>query len=100
MRVVLSARVEADIARQLEYGIDHFGAEVAGRTFARVDQFLFQFLPNYPFTGKHIPELSIYQAWITRTPFVVFYRVDVASETITVLALFHHAQDRAAFDPD
>ena len=41
MKVVLSARVEADIARQLQYGIDHFGRAVAERTFTRVDRYLF-----------------------------------------------------------
>ena len=29
MKIVLSARVEADIANQLQYGIDHFGRTVA-----------------------------------------------------------------------
>jgi plasmid stabilization system protein ParE len=49
MKVVLSARVEADIADQLQYGIDHFGQRVAERTFSRVDTFLFKFLPAYPY---------------------------------------------------
>ena len=40
MKVVLSARIEADIANQLQYGIDRFGQLVAERTFARVDTFL------------------------------------------------------------
>ena len=99
MKVVLSARVEADIARQLQYGIDHYGAAVAERTFARVDTFLFTFLPAHPFSGKSVPDLDFYEVWIARTPFVIFYRVDTATSTITVLALFHHAQNRAAFDP-
>lgn len=98
MKVVLSARVEADVASQLEYGINHFGRDVAERTFARVDTFLFQFLPNYPYAGKHIEERGIYETWIAKTPFVVFYRVNTEADTITVLALFHHAQDRAAFE--
>lgn len=37
MRVVLSARVETDIASQLEFGLKHFGPAVAERTFARLD---------------------------------------------------------------
>lgn len=100
MRVVLSARVEADIARQLQYGIDHFGRIVAERTFGRVDAFLLQFLPAHPHSGKYLDDRGIYETWIARTPFVVFYRVDIEADTITVLALFHHAQDRAAFEPD
>ena len=42
---------------------------------------------------------GIYETWIAKTPFVIFYRVNTEAETITVLALFHHAQDRAALDP-
>ena len=97
MKIVLSARVEADIARQLEYGVSHFGHAVAARTFARVETFLFEGLAAQPSAGKYIQERGIYEAWIVRTPFVIFYRVNAESETITVLALFHHAQDRSAF---
>lgn len=100
MKVVLSTRVEADIANQLEYGINHFGRDVAARTFARIDAFLFQFLPNHPYAGKYIEGPGIYETWIARTPFVISYRVNTEAETITVLALFHHAQDRAAFGPE
>jgi len=99
VKVVLSARVEADIARQFQFGIDRFGRSVAERTFARVDEFLFQFLAASPYTGKYIDDRDIYEVWIAKTPFVVFYRVDVERDTITVLALYHHAQDRAWFEP-
>jgi len=100
MRVLLSTRVETDIARQLQFGMDHFGTLIAERTFARVDRFLFQFLPAHPFTGKYLDDRQIYEVWIAKTPFVVFYRVNSENETITVLALFHHAQDRGAFDSE
>lgn len=100
MKVILSARVEADIASQLEYGLQHFGTAVAERTFARVDTFLFQFLPNFPYAGRYLEEIGVYETWIGKTPFVVFYRVDTAADNVTVLALFHHAQDRAAFHPE
>lgn len=100
MKVVLSARVEADIAAQLEYGIERHGRRTAQRTFARVDTFLMSFLPNYPRTGKRIEPLGLYESWIARTPFIVMYRIEPDEATITVLALFHHAQDRSAFDLD
>lgn len=100
MRVVLSARVEADIARQLQYGIDHYGAAVAEKTFARVDTYLTRFLPTYPFTGKLVADRDLYETWIAKTPFIIFYRIDTENAVITVLALFHHAQDRASFDQE
>jgi plasmid stabilization system protein ParE len=99
MKVILSERVESDIAGQLQYGLDHFGRAVVERMFARVDTFLFRFLPVHPHTGKYLDDLGIYEAWIAGTPFVVFYRVGADAETITVLAFYHHAQDRAAFEP-
>ena len=102
MKVVFSARVEADIASQLEYGIDHFGQDVAERTFARVDRLSFS--NSFPLTPTpeeyHRGSRGIYETWIAKTPFVIVYRVNTEAETITVLALFHHAQDRAAFDPE
>ena len=73
---------------------------MAQRTFARVDNFLFQFLARHPYAGRYIEDRDIYESWIAKTPFVVVYRVSAESDTIVVLALFHHAQDRAAFDPD
>ena len=99
MKVVLSARVEADLANQLQFGIDRFGPLVAERTFARVERFLFQFLPASPYSGKYLEDRDIYETWIVKTPFVIFYRIDAELDTITVLALFHHAQDRSRFDP-
>jgi plasmid stabilization system protein ParE len=100
MKVVLSGRVEADIANQLQFGIDRFGRLVAERTFARVDRFLFQFLPASPYAGRYLEDRDIYEVWIARTPFVIFYRVDAERDRIVVLALYHHAQDRSRFDPE
>jgi plasmid stabilization system protein ParE len=99
MKVLLSARVEADLANQLEYGTEQFGKAIAQRCFDRVDEFIFTFLSDYPRAGRYLEELDIYETWIARTPFVIFYRVDDEAQTITVLALFHHSQDRSAFDP-
>lgn len=100
MRIVFSARVEADLANQLEYGIERFGVRTAERVFQRVDAFLHSFLPLNPRTGRWIAEARLYEAWIANTPFIVFYRIDPDERTIIVLALFHYAQDRSDFEPD
>jgi plasmid stabilization system protein ParE len=99
MRIVLSARVEADIAHQLSYSIAVHGRKTAEQTFARVDRFLNTFLSSYPRAGRKLPASDLYESWIARTPFIVIYRVDGEAGTITVLALFHHAQDRDEFGP-
>ncbi len=54
MKVVLSARVEEDIANQLSYGISVYGRKTAERSFARVDTFLNRFLSSYPRAGRKL----------------------------------------------
>ena len=83
MRVVLSERVEAEL-----------GKLVADRTFRRMRRFLFESLALYPRIGVYRSERDIYEAVIPRTPFIAFYRIDTMADMLTVVALFHHAQDR------
>jgi plasmid stabilization system protein ParE len=99
MKVVLSARVEADLERRLRLSIDTFGARVAAKTFGRVDTFLRKFLPAHPKSGDKIMD-GLFEVWISNTPFVVIYRLDEQAGRITVVGLFHAAQDRSGFDPD
>lgn len=97
MKVVLSARVETELVQHFEYGIERFGRPVAERTFARVRRFLFQSLADYPFLGLRCPRPDLYERVIPKTPFVCFYQVDVGRSTVTVVAIFHQAQDREGF---
>jgi plasmid stabilization system protein ParE len=97
MKVLLSARVEAELAQHFEYGIERFGRLVAERTFARVHQFLFHALADYPLLGLRCPRPGLYERVIPKTPFVCFYQVDAAQNTLTVVAIFHQAQDRDGF---
>ena len=39
-------------------------------------------------------DIDAFHGWIPGTSFVVFYRVDPQSDTLTVLALLHQSQDR------
>ncbi len=57
-------------------------------------------LASHPRTARYVPEIDAYESWVSKTPFIVFFRLDGTADTLTVLAIFHHAQDRAAFDPD
>lgn len=99
MRVIVTRRAEADIDHQYEWGVSRFGVQVANSTFARVRQFIEVSLESHPRAGKLLPRPNLYESWIPRTPFVVFYLVDDAADTVWVLALFHTSQDRADFDP-
>ena len=96
MRIVLSKRVEAELERHFSRGVETFGRLVAGRTFKRVHRFLFESLATHPRIGVYRPGRNVYEAVIPRTPFVAFYQIDTTSETLTVVAFFHYAQDREA----
>lgn len=94
MRVVLSERVEAEIGRHFAYGVEKFGRLVADRTFRRVRRFLLESLALYPRVGVYRAGRDIYEVVIPRTPFIAFYRIDPLADMLTVVAFFHHAQDR------
>jgi plasmid stabilization system protein ParE len=94
MKVVISRRVEGELNHHFAEGVAKFGQRVAERTFQRVRRFLFESLSTFPYIGVHRPKHNVYETVIPRTPFVVFYRIDAAADTLTVVALFHHAQDR------
>jgi plasmid stabilization system protein ParE len=99
MRVIVTPRAETDIDHHYEWGVARFGDNVAKATFGRVRRFIELSLEAHPRAGKHLPDRNLYEAWIPRTPFVIFYRLDEAAETVWVLALFHTSQDRSDFDP-
>jgi plasmid stabilization system protein ParE len=48
MRIILSHRVEAELERNFEYGVERFGDAVAERTFRRVRHMIFQTIPAQP----------------------------------------------------
>jgi plasmid stabilization system protein ParE len=96
MRIVLSERVETEFERHFAYGVEKFGRPVAERTFKRVRQFLFESLAAYPRTGVYRARRDVYEVVIPRTPFIAFYRIGRGADVVTVVALFHDAQDREA----
>ena len=65
--------------------------------FRRVRKFLFWSLPAHPRFSVYRADKDVYERFIPRTPFVVFYRVNLDLDEWTVVAVFHHAQDREAF---
>jgi plasmid stabilization system protein ParE len=86
--------------RQIESRIAYLMSQGAGRAAVaarkRIMTFINDFLAGYPRTGRLIPEKGIYEIWIPRTRYIIFYRVE-AEDTLRILALFHSAQDRSTF---
>ncbi len=101
MKIVFTERARQQFERRFEYSVEHFGKRVAERTFARVDKYIHGSLAAHPDkAGTHHPIRDFYEAWVPPTPFFVIYRFDPAAQFITILGIYHHAQDRSNLDPD
>ena len=100
MKLIITPSAEAQIDHQFAEGIARHGIKTAEKTFARVERFFAQTLAAYPRAGTFIAEPKLYEWYITRTPFIIIYRVETDADIVRVLGFFHHAQDRSGFDPD
>ena len=98
MKISLSRRVEAELVEHFQYGVSRFGRKVAERTFERVRRSIFELLAAYPKMGTYNAEKDIFEYAVPNTSFVVFYRLNAAIDHLTILAIFHHAQDRDSFE--
>jgi len=94
MKVVFTPTAVRQLENQLAYLVSKGAQRAASATRERISTFINDFLAVYPGTGRPIPEKQIYEIWIPRTRYVVFYRIE-AGETLRIL--FHTAQDRSAF---
>jgi plasmid stabilization system protein ParE len=100
MKVAFTPNAREDLNRRFAYTAENFGKSVADRIFRRLDAFIHGTLAHFPMTGRPHPSGNFFETWVPRTPFFLIYSVDTAADVLTVLAVFHHAQDRSAFDPD
>ena len=48
--------------------------------------------------GRYLPDRNIFKHTISRTPFVIFYRINTDGDEIVVLAIFYGSQDRSEFE--
>ena len=99
MKVIYTPTARRQIEAQLIYLVDRSASSAPERLRNRITAFITGFLVRFPRASRFIAERSLFETWIPRTPYVVLYRVDDIDETLTVLALFHGAQDRSQFTP-
>ena len=97
MRVVFTRRARADLDDRIAYSVENFGTVITNRTFIRLDRYLSDVLARHPNIGRRHAHLDVLETWVPRTPFVVIYRVKPEEEELTILAVYHHAQDRSRF---
>jgi plasmid stabilization system protein ParE len=100
VRVVYTELAERQLANALAYGIERHGERTAERTYRRLVDYVENTLATFPRVGRYQQEIDAFEAWAPRTPFVVVYRLDQVRDALVVLAIFHSAQDRSAFDPE
>jgi len=99
MKVVYTPTAVRQIENQLAYLASKGAERAAVSARNRITTFINDFLAVHPRTGRFIPEKQIYEIWIPRTRYIIFYRVE-AEETLRILALFHSAQERSTFTPE
>jgi plasmid stabilization system protein ParE len=99
MRVVFTRRARANLDERIAYSVEHFGVPITNRTFDRLDRYLSDVLARHPNIGRPLIQFDASETWVPRTPFIVIYRVNPAANELTILAVYHHAQDRSKFTP-
>ena len=97
MKVVYTTTARRQISAQLTYLVEQGAATTAKRFRVRIQSFVTDFLVRHPRASRYVLERDLFETWIPNTPYVLFYRVDTANNSLTVLALFHAAQDRSRF---
>jgi plasmid stabilization system protein ParE len=100
MKVDYTPRVRAELRSYFIGGIAQFGPRVVERTFRRINHAVNITLAAQPYLGQFLRNRNVYRYVIAKTPFVAYYHVDSAAEVITILAIFHRAQDRSEFESD
>lgn len=94
---VLDPEAQANLANQIDYLNDQGAFDAADRLTARVEDFLANFLCSHPASGRYIPERDLWECWIPRTRFVLWYRfTDTALE---IARVWHTSQDRHSANP-
>jgi len=91
-QVRLTAEAEDALAARLGYLIDQGAVAPAQVLKARVETFLSTTLADYPRSGRWIAERGIWETWIPRTRFVVWYIFDDVE--LVALTFWHTSQDR------
>ena len=99
MRVVFTRRARTNLDERIAYSVEHFGVPLTNRTFDRLDRYLTDVLARHPNIGRPLRHFHAAETWVPRTPFIVIYRVNAAADELTILAVYHHAQDRSKFNP-
>ena len=99
MKVVYTPTAARQIENQIAYLVSQHAEAAARRARVRITSFVANFLSRHPRAGRRLAEKRIWEIWIPRTKYVLFYRLE-PGDILRVLALYHTSQDRSGFDPE
>jgi plasmid stabilization system protein ParE len=94
MKLVLHADAGKDLDALIDYIAHRAGLKVADKQLVRAFDAL-QAIEQFPRASRYDAELNVYEAWLPRTRFIVFYRLFPKQNMIVVLAVIDHARNTA-----
>jgi len=92
MKVVFDRQAESDLADQLDYMIAQGAASAGRRLEQRLLSFIDRTLANYPRSGTFVAHRDLWETWVPRTRFIIWYRFTAAE--LQVVRVWHASQDR------
>lgn len=92
MKVVFDREAERDLADQIDYLIAR-GAGAAGRRLEqRLLSFIDRTLAHYPRSGTFTGHRGLWETWVPRTRFIIWYRF--TANELQIVRGWHASQDR------
>ncbi len=92
MKIVIAPRARRDLANQLGYLVDQ-GAMPAARSLERrLTNFLNNTVACYPRSGTFVAYRELWETWVPRTRFVIWYRF--TADALQIVRVWHASQNR------
>jgi plasmid stabilization system protein ParE len=92
VNIVVAPRARRDLARQFDYLIEHDAASAARRLEQRLSNFVEHTLGAHPRAGIYLAHRDLWETWVPRTRFVVWYRF--TDTELQIVRVWHTSQDR------
>ena len=93
-QVVLSDEASQQLENQINFLLDRNSLQAAKALRKRFGEFLSSTLSMFPGTGHYVASRNLWESWVPKTRMIVWYQFDDA--TLTVITVWHSAQDREA----
>ena len=89
---VFTTEAETALESHVDYLLDQYAFRAAQELLTHIEIFVARTLCLFPAMGQRIEQKDLWETWIPGTRIVLWYRFD--DEMVTVITLWHTAQDR------